>query len=343
MIKQKKLALACLCTLLLALCYFYRVDLEENINRTSVLRIKEDENIAEFYRLLKRSATEQKDFKQIEIVTTIFHQRLALQHEKFNLPFRIVDDPTSQSICIVSMHEYSSGVMQLLNRNLTQNKRDFASQYQNMGYIEVDASHYRQKFTTLSSTWLKLPALRDIIASDTDRKYEWYMWVDADVIFTNNSCAFQELLSSNHRVIVASDFNSGVFFIRNHPWSIAFLDAWFSTWPTLQFALGQEDEAYSALLFDSELWSRHIYAAPASKFPLIVSYPSVIEDNQPASWHVGHCVLHVAGFHAYKASIVYACLHSEYKCVQRLNQVYVEHNSTAYLQLSASLSQEGYG
>jgi hypothetical protein len=81
----------------------------------------------------------------------------------------------------------------------------------------------------LESTWLKLPALLDIINNDRKaKKYDWYMWIDADVVFTNSSCSFQELLSDNHHVILPGDFNSGVFIVRNNDWSITFLENWLS-------------------------------------------------------------------------------------------------------------------
>jgi len=152
--------------------------------------------------------------------------------------------------------------------------------------------------------------------------------IAADIIFTNLSCDFQRLLSINHHVIYSGDFNTGVFFIRNHPWSIQFLDDWFASWPKLQHTLGQEDQALVGLLLDDR-WSRYIYALPRDQSGLIASYPR-IEDTSLA-WHPGHCILHVAGFSNQKASILYSCLNSMGDCVKRLNKLYVDSNGLGYL------------
>ena len=162
--------------------------------------------------------------------------------------------------------------MQSLMGNLTAHKRHFAQHHKRFSYINVNAQKYRYDkrhllSANISSTWLKLPILRDLISNDQknlkqkqhqrNNRYDWFMWVDADVLFTNFSCTFQELLSVNHHLIVPGDLNTGVFFIRNHPWSVQFLTLWFSKWSAFRSSLGQEDEALSSLL-NNDTWNRHV-------------------------------------------------------------------------------------
>jgi len=127
--------------------------------------------------------SEQALLEGIENVTVLSHQRLTLQRQMYSRPFALSGQgDAAESICIVSMHEYSRGAMKDMNQNLTRHKKDFASRHDMTkwaSYIEVDARKYRATFVDLASTtWLKLPALRDIIMNDTSKQYGWYMWVD---------------------------------------------------------------------------------------------------------------------------------------------------------------------
>lgn len=335
--KYVTVVLVTLCTIILIFRGY--LDIKVLSRGTNRLETENEKNAVQMHRLQEMVVVTEQDWLQkIELTSRLYHQRLSLQHKIHNLPFRYVNE--NQSLCIVSMHEYPKEPMKSLLHNLTQHKREFSLLHRNMGYIDIDASSYRQRYANLSSTWLKLPALRDILANDTELKHAWYMWVDADIVFTNNNCTFQELLSTNHRAIFVGDFNSGVFLIRNHPWSIQFLDAWFATWPVLQHSLGQEDEAYATLLLEDK-FVQYIYALGTDRFSSIVSYPSPIE--QAFSWHPGHCMLHAAGFWQHKASILYACLQSEYACVSALNKVYAALNGTARQPLTAQLDHYGYG
>jgi hypothetical protein len=271
-------------------------------------------------------------------IENIFNKkRLAKQHEIFNLPFQNSIHERKQNICVVSVHEYEHGIMAKLNSNLTQNKIVFA-QARNMGYININPTNYRQIYTDLSPKWFKVLALHDIIESDKNKthKYEWYMWIDADALFTNSSCSFQHLLSANHHVIYAGDFNSGVFFIRNHDWSLKFLKTWFSFHTTKSM---RDNEALTFLLVN-ETWNPYIYATNLSTFRFIQSYPT--HKKQIASWHPGHCILHVAGLYFEKTSILHACLRSEYNCVKRLRKFSTDNNNTSYLQLTKHLNKNGY-
>lgn len=215
------------------------------------------------------NTTENDWIREIDKATTLIHKKLSIQHRRHGLPFLVtVPAKRQQSVCVVSIHEYSGDQMQSLVDKLMAHKQTFAQHHNvsNMGYINVNAQKYRDDnrhlyLANVSSTWLKLPILRDMILSGQNQqqqqRYEWFMWVDANVLFTNFSCTFQELLSVNHHLIVPGDFNTGVFFIRNHRWSAQFLDLWFSKWSTFRSRLGQEDEALGSLLIDDS-WNRHV-------------------------------------------------------------------------------------
>jgi hypothetical protein len=110
------------------------------------------------------------------------------------------------------------------------------------------------------------------------------MWVDADVIFTNNSCTFYEFLSFRHNVIFPGDFNSGVFLIRNCVWSLTFLENWFSLRSIYEKSNGHENTALGKLLFDDD-WNRFIYATGLNSFGLINAYASAVP--RLASWKPG--------------------------------------------------------
>jgi hypothetical protein len=259
------------------------------------------------------------------------------QNVTFSLP------PVSlqnQTICLVSLHDYDSGEMKEINTILSQHKKDFAVAH-HMGFIDVNPVKYRKLYSNLSSTWFKLPALYDLISNDLEsHEYDWFMWIDADVMFTNSSCTFQNLLSINHHVIVPGDFNTGVFLIRNHPWSLNFLQTWFSLWPRFSSIFGEEDVALSHVIIEQKIWNRYIHDMDEHGFKTIASYPNVRDFK--SAWHPGNCIFHAAGFYFSKAGILKSCLKSEFDCVNQLNQFYAANGGTAYLPLSDRMKRIGY-
>ncbi len=84
--------------------------------------------------------------KEFEIVINHTHKKLAIQHNKYNLPFKsVLLSNAYNNICIVSMHEYNSGDMKPFNENLTRHKSDFTERHKNMGmgYININATSAR--------------------------------------------------------------------------------------------------------------------------------------------------------------------------------------------------------
>jgi hypothetical protein len=257
----------------------------------------------------------------------LLREQLILSQHQFNSSF-LLNKYHNDTICLASMHEFHDD-QQLLNDNLTHHKLDFATSH-NMGYVEIKSEKYHKLYPKLPLSWLKISALYDIIKNDSiTLKYDWYMYVDGDVFFTNSSCDFQNLLSINHNFILSSDFNSGVFLIRNTEWSLRFLEAWFNRWSSITDELGQEDNAFEFLILEQKIWNRHIYVIPQNEAHKIVSYPQ-ITDTQLA-WHPGHCILHTAGFWHDRFDLLVNCLKSENHCISALNTVYTAHNGTAYL------------
>ncbi|KAG4093208.1 hypothetical protein H8356DRAFT_1048726 [Neocallimastix lanati (nom. inval.)] len=60
-----------------------------------------------------------------------------------------------------------------------------------------------------------------------EKEYDWVFWVDGDVILANPNIKLQTFLPIDNEVhLIAADrqgLNSGVFFIRVHPWSLNFI------------------------------------------------------------------------------------------------------------------------
>ena len=283
--------------------------------------------------------------KVTEVANYYMHIQLLKDQKKQNISFSLLPNSLqNQSICLVSMHEYYTGEMKQLNFILSKHKKDFAA-FKSMSYVDINPESYRKLYPNLSSTWLKLPAIYDLMLNDSStHNYDWFMWVDADVCFTNNSCTFQNLLSIHHNVVVAGDFNTGVFLIKNNKWSLRFLQAWFSLWPRLLTHTGAEDAALYHIIFEQKRWNPYIHDLNENGFRTIASYPLVFDYK--SAWHPGDCILHAAGFSDDKASILTACLKSEYDCVKRLNKLYVKNGGSSYLPYSSDkkylLKRVGY-
>lgn len=87
------------------------------------------------------------------------------------------------------------------------------------------ASHHRHR------TWNRVPAMRAALMTG---KYDWAVYLDADVAVANYSVSPLEFTSQlGDDVFVAFTdatlgFNAGAFFLRNSPPSFDFLDRWWS-------------------------------------------------------------------------------------------------------------------
>lgn len=154
--------------------------------------------------------------------------------------------------------------------------------------------------------WEKYIHLRQEMAFSREA---WFMWIDCDAVFTNASFAWDELLLLGQMdaavemsrglardMVLARDrngFNMGVFFMRNTPWSLGFLDAMLA----LQAGIDQEptkrerlrdQRALDELLRADSSIIRRIRAVPQQ---LINSFFSHSEGNGVA-WEDGDWIAH---------------------------------------------------
>ena len=73
--------------------------------------------------------------------------------------------------------------------------------------------------------WTKVLIL--LAAMDVYPSSRWIFWTDADSMFMNLAYSLEDLIDDDYNLILNkdfTDFNTGEFFIRNCPWSRAFLE-----------------------------------------------------------------------------------------------------------------------
>eukprot|EP01094_Clydonella_sp_ATCC50884_P021983 TRINITY_DN4953_c0_g1_i1.p1 TRINITY_DN4953_c0_g1~~TRINITY_DN4953_c0_g1_i1.p1 ORF type:complete len:510 (+),score=120.87 TRINITY_DN4953_c0_g1_i1:168-1532(+) len=62
-------------------------------------------------------------------------------------------------------------------------------------------------------------------------KYDWLFWADTDTLIMNMDVRLEAFIDDRYDIIITKDLNglnAGVWFIRNTPWSMAFLKRWFA-------------------------------------------------------------------------------------------------------------------
>lgn len=149
--------------------------------------------------------------------------------------------------------------------------------------------------------WEKYIHFRQEMAVSRD---EWFMWIDCDAVFTNASFDWNAILpplkvSSVRRpsrdMVLSRDrngFNLGVFFLRNTPWSLGFIDAMLA----MQTRIDQtnqpnglrDQKALDKLLLTDPLLMRHLHVVPQR---LINSFFSHSKGNG-ALWEEGDWIAH---------------------------------------------------
>eukprot|EP00899_Mesostigma_viride_P020258 jgi/Mesvir1/28233/Mv04780-RA.1 len=134
------------------------------------------------------------------------------------------------------------------------------------GYDLVNAS--RLMDATRPPSWSKIRAVKEVVRTG---RYDWVLWMDADALFTNHEVALGDVL---HEVryerqqqglstdpmpdlVVTTDtngVNAGMLLFRATPWSLAFLDLWWSQDHFVQ-PFGRKKSGDNAAL-------RHLLAVP---------------------------------------------------------------------------------
>lgn len=108
------------------------------------------------------------------------------------------------------------------------NQQSYASKH---NYYWKDASALID--TSRPPAWSKIRAVQQLFESDKHH-CDWVLWLDADVVIMNSNIQIQSLLPANPETMLVATFdrkftlNSGVWLLRNHPWSHKFLSDWWN-------------------------------------------------------------------------------------------------------------------
>lgn len=186
-------------------------------------------------------------------------------------------------------------------------------------YAQRHGHRYTMEEAVLDSSrppaWSKIKAVQGQLESG---KCDWVMWLDADVVFMNQSVRLETLLSSEENVdlIVTPDasfrVSSGVWLIRNSAWSQKFLQDW---WNMRRFvrskglSLSGDNNAFGSLVSkrlknDSEREHLHITPERCSmnSNAIFVNDKQVDVATKRADWqgsttsfHQGDFIAHAAG------------------------------------------------
>ncbi len=142
--------------------------------------------------------------------------------------FRDGGDDTSLSIAIVTHSTADVDYYELTKPN----HADYAARH---GYTywprtgRISGTQFfdpnaKKRVWRLGLYWQKIAAMEQAL----EREYDWVMWVDADVVFTNPNVKIESIIErygNDKDLIVATDLwlgrhdqiNSGVFLVRNSP------------------------------------------------------------------------------------------------------------------------------
>lgn len=153
--------------------------------------------------------------------------------------------------------------------------------------------------------WEKYLRLHAEMAASRD---EWFMWIDCDAVFTNVSFDWSRLLPQRGRdtgarpsrdLVVSRDrngFNLGVFFLRNTPWSLGYIDAMLAKQDHIDDQLWRrrrpnslrDQRALDEMLLHDPLLIRRLQVVPQK---LINSFLSHKKGNG-ATWGQGDWIAH---------------------------------------------------
>ena len=155
-------------------------------------------------------------------------------------------------------------------------------------------------YDPIDSRWNKVKILEEALDPENGwaRDYEWVVWVDADAIILDMDMKIEEVVASHpdaHLLVSAEHagsstlMNSGVVIVKNSPWTIDFLQKWW-TFKTRTLYSDQEqfDLLYKAKYDELDL-ERKIAILPPDA---INSDPPAMTQQKPYNQ-----VLHLMGEH----------------------------------------------
>lgn len=229
-----------------------------------------------------------------------------------------------KNVLLVSMHVgYFSEIPQIISQ-----KEQFSMEH-NMTYVDLRAyfEYYHMKYPKYTAEWFKLIGMYDLMKISIVKKdFDWFYWLDADVIITNFKCSPERFLinvSDTTNIIIAADhnlqisINNGVFLIRVCKWSLKFLENSFDLWSKVQKSNHFQDN--TAMDIEIKRDPGPVNILPRSLFRQMQSYVTDrTYGGKQVLWEPGDCLLHFAGV-PYKNEFLQACSLSEENCVEFIN------------------------
>lgn len=148
--------------------------------------------------------------------------------------------------------------------------------------------HRRSLAPDRHPAWSKVAAVLRLIRSG---RFDWVFWADADAFILNPEHDVRALISRDHDLITASDFNglcSGLFLCRACEWSGRFLQtAW---------GLGRPGYDPDGM---GDKWEQTAFKHLLAHFPEhrahVAMVPETWMNSGPLSYRAGHFVLHLGG------------------------------------------------
>jgi predicted O-methyltransferase YrrM len=142
------------------------------------------------------------------------------------------------------------------------------------------------------AAWNKILFIQEILKNNN---YQWVFWTDADSLIMNLATPLESFLDERYNLIITRDkngVNSGQFFIKSCPWSLALLN---DVYAHDEF---KEHPWWENQALVSELAQREDYRCLTKIVPqrMFNSYASEIQGSDPSvTFQTGDFIIHFAG------------------------------------------------
>ena len=151
--------------------------------------------------------------------------------------------------------------------------------------------------------WLLHYSLQRALSNNTN-KLEYIVWIDSDLVVLDPSMRLERLCRSfpDSDLLVSKDFrpehglmNSGFMIFKVSPWSLSFLEAW---WSNHDRASVSDQGAFG------KMWATNIFSVRSHT---VLLEPHVLNSEFPAWFTLqqDHQVLHLAGTHNELRSVIF--------------------------------------
>lgn len=155
----------------------------------------------------------------------------------------------------------------------------------------------------------KIIMIKQILESN---RYEWILWVDNDVLFTNFDKKIEEIIEANNdsHFIICADYggavNAGVFLVKNSDKGKEYIqhlaEKMYELAPINKFLFGEEQTAICATYKD-EKWKDTVKVIPqkimnAYPYSGVYGHPNGLNDwlGVNGNWEEGDFIIHIPGF-----------------------------------------------